>query len=125
MEFNSNQIKMAKNLAKISTIYRDYFLCDKKYKNQFKEENGLLALKIFLDYYAYQRQGAPDYYSEIAQKCIKNRYPNHGAWKIPTKKDAKELWRLYRKIAKEEYELIDENKETGRTVKKKKNFSIL
>lgn len=106
MSITDNQRKMLKLLDIVSYIYKKHFIGDKKFKDQLDEKNGFLALKVFLNNYAYTRQGAPNAYSSIAIECISKRYDNGNKWHMPTNEDAKEIWKRYKQIAKEKYNLI-------------------
>jgi len=111
MSITDNQRKMLKLLDIVSYIYKKHFIGDKKFKDQLDEKNGFLALKVFLNNYAYTRQGTPNAYSRIAIKCISERYNNGNKWHIPTIADAKKVWERYKQIAKEEYNLINDKGE--------------
>jgi len=111
MRFKKSQIKAAKLFEKVSFIYKNYFLHDAMFKNQFKD--GYTALVCFLKNYAYERQGSPKAYSEIAVECV-SRYKGEKEWEVPTEKDAEILWNHYKDIAKEEFNLIKKNKKTGK-----------
>jgi len=111
MRFKKSQIKAAKLFEKVSFIYKNYFLHDAMFKNQFKD--GYTALVCFLKNYAYERQGSPKAYSEIAVECV-SRYKGEKEWEVPTEKDAEILWNYYKDIAKEEFNLIKKNKKTGK-----------
>lgn len=63
--------------------------------------------------YAYERQGSAAAYSKIALKCVSIRYENGNKWSVPSKKDAKDLWKSYKDIARENFNLIDGDKKTG------------
>ncbi|HEC93021.1 MAG TPA: hypothetical protein ENI51_08545 [Candidatus Atribacteria bacterium] len=103
MNFNDQQINIAKLLNRISSIYQNYFLYEEIFKEQF--ENGYQALVCFLKSYAYERQGAPKAYSRIAIKCISNRFKNVHNWNVPTKDDSKNIWKEYKQIAKNDFNI--------------------
>ncbi len=106
MSFTESQKNIARLLQKVSPVYQNYFLCRKIFREQF--ENGYEALICFLENYAYERQGAAAAYSKIALKCVSSKYQNGLIWRVPTRDDAKELWEHYRKIAKSDYNLLDD-----------------
>ena len=105
MDFTQSQKDSAKFLAKIAPIYQKHFLRDEIYKEQFGD--GYKALVCFLKNYAYERQGAAAAYSEIARRCISQRYGNGHNWRVPTQNDAQALWDDYKNIAKSDYNLRD------------------
>lgn len=100
MEFTEKQKRNAKLIAKASFIYQNLFLEGKKYPEQF--ENGYTALIRFIKFYAYERQGAAAAYPEIAEKVITEIF-NEKTWNAPSISDARKCWKLYRKIAKRDY----------------------
>ena len=108
MRFKKSQIKAAKLFEKVSFIYKNYFLRDTIFRDQFKDDYK--ALVCFLKNYAYERQGSPKAYSEIAIECI-SKYKSEKGWKVFSKEDAEVLWNWYKDIAKEEFNLIE--KKTG------------
>ena len=118
MDFDERQINIAKLLNQVSPIYQKYFLSDKDkiFTEQFTD--GYRALECFLGHYAYERQGAAAAYPKIALKCIDERYEGGDKWRIPTKIDAKKLWKNYKDIAKKEFKLIKKDKETGNVTAK-------
>lgn len=103
--FSKSTIKKAKFLEKIAPIYTDHFLNKMTYRKN--NGNGHESLIHFLKSYAYERQGAPAAYPEIASKCVKRKYDNGKGWGVPTEKEAMEIWKEYKRIAKEESGLWD------------------
>jgi len=101
----SKQTRAAKLLEEVSCIYKNCFLCDEIFKEQFKD--SYQALDCFLSNYAYERQGAAAAYPRIAHECISGRYRNGHQWSVPTKKDAEHLWKDYGKIAAARFNLAD------------------
>jgi len=100
MRFTDDQKRKAKLIAKASFIYQNLFLEGKKYPEQF--ENGYAALIRFISSYAYERQGSAAAYPRIAEKSINGIF-NKKTWNVPSVSDAKRAWKLYRKIAKRDY----------------------
>ncbi len=105
MSFTEDQKNKAKILDKFSKIYKNIYISDKKFQEQFT--NGYIALEIFLGSYAYERQGSPNAFKKIALDCISKRYDNGNKWAIPTEEDVNVVWEDYKQIAKNEYNLID------------------
>jgi len=107
MEFTSEQIKIAKRLSYGGNLFRSYFFRNSSFIEQF--ENNYQALVCFVENYAYQRQGAPtSSYSKIAKKSIENRFSSN--MKSVTLMDAKEVWKDYKEIAKNEFNNLEVNK---------------
>lgn len=96
-----------KLIEKLSTVYRKYFLKDFDFKSQ--SANNFLALKIFLNNYAYERQGVAPAYHLIATETIEKYYLGEQI-KSLNELDALKLWGIYQSIARNEYKLYDENK---------------
>ena len=107
MIFSKFQLNAVKALSKIAHVYTEGLLYDNKYKQQF--QNGYQALKVFLDTYAYARQGAAAAYPQIAHECIAEFYDNGQKWHTPTSKEADKLWKLYKNKALL-FGLVKENK---------------
>ena len=104
-DFDESQINIAKLLEKISPIYQKYYLKREIFRDQF--DDGYKALICFLENYAYERQGAAAAYPKIACKCVSDMYDNGKSWNTPSETDAKNLWENYKKMAKEEFNLIE------------------
>ena len=96
-----------KLIDKLSSVYRQVFLKDFDFKNQ--SVNNYLALKVFLNNYAYERQGVAPAYHLIATETIERYYLGNEI-KSLNELDALKLWGLYQSIARNEYKLYDENK---------------
>lgn len=107
-KLTSSQEYVAKLFDKVSSIYQNGFVYEEKFREQFK--NGYLALKVFLDTYAYARQGAAAAYPQIACECISRKFKDGKKWNRLTKSDAKLLWDEYQEIAKLKFNLF--NKKT-------------
>ncbi len=101
-----NQIQSLRIIEKLSEIYKSQYINDSEYVEQLKKENGYLALLVFVKSYAYERQGRAPAYPKIASECISEYYNNGGSWDIPTEKDAEEIWKKYKDLAKEKYNLV-------------------
>jgi hypothetical protein len=106
MEFTSEQKEITKRLSYGSNLFRSYFYKDDSFKGQFEDNHQ--ALICFFENYAYQRQGAAPAYSEIAVKSLKNRF-SRGARSV-TIADAKEVWKDYQEIARNEYNNLGVNR---------------
>jgi len=103
MRFGKSQVDIAKLLSKVSPIYQNLLQKDIQRIPLFKD--GYNALVLFLNNYAYERQGAAKAYPKIAVRCVSNKYKNPSNWTCPTKDDAECLWTEYQKIASEDYNL--------------------
>jgi len=101
MSYTDKQKRIAQRLVKINYLYKTQFLGEPRYKDQFNDNKGFLALRIFLDAYAFERQGAPNGYRNIAKECISERYKNVNKWQIPTQDDAEKIWERFKQKAKE------------------------
>lgn len=105
MNFSESQVGIARFLNRVSPIFQNYFLRKKIFRDQFK--NGYKALVCFLRHYAYERQGAAAAYPRIASECVSEKYRNGHNWRVPTQDDAEELWKDYKEIAQNNYNLLD------------------
>ena len=106
MGFNPKQIKIARRLSYGAELFQSYFFRDPFFHEQF--DDGYKALICFVENYAYQRQGAAPAYPKIAKKAIENRF-NHNV-RLVTIVDAKEVWKDYQNIAKDEFNDLRVNK---------------
>lgn len=107
MKFTESQLNSARMLSKIAYVYTEGLVYDYKFRDQFKK--GYQALRVFLDTYAYARQGAAAAYPQIAYECIAEFCDNGHKWNTPTSKDADDLWKLYKNKARS-FGLVSENK---------------
>lgn len=108
--FNALQLNAAQFFDKISAVYKNGLVYHEKFIRQF--DNGYKALRVFLDTYAYARQGAAAAHPQIACECISREYVDAQNWHKPTISEAKHLWSVYRKIAMDSFNLLD--KKTGK-----------
>jgi len=106
MGFNPEQVKIARRLSYGAELFQSYFFRNPFFHEQF--DDGYKALICFVENYAYQRQGAAPAYSEIAVKALKNSF-NRGARSV-TIVDAKQVWKDYQKIARNEYNNLEVNR---------------
>jgi len=97
--------EVAELLNKVSLIHQNFLPNDTKRTQIFKK--GYESLIHFMEGYAYERQGAAKAYPKIAVSCISNKYQNGNDWRVPTKDDAEYLWEDYKRIAKNDYHLLD------------------
>ena len=112
-----NQKQSLRIIGKLSEIYKSQYINDSEYVDQLKKENGYLALLVFVKSYAYERQGRARAYPKIAFECISKYYNNGDSWDIPTEKDAKEIWKEYKNLAKEKYNLVEKDKHNQLRIK--------
>jgi len=105
MPLNSELKRKLEFIEKISIIYKKQYISAEKFKKQFNEDEAFLALKIFLDSYAHERQGAAAAYPLIALDCISRRFNNGNSWRIPTLEDADQIWDDYKEIAENIYNI--------------------
>jgi hypothetical protein len=106
MEFTEEQKEMAIRLSWGADLFRSYFYKDTSFTEQF--EDNYQALICFFENYAYQRQGAAPAYPEIAIKALQNKFMR--SVKSITIADAKEVWKSYQEIAKNEYNNLGVNR---------------
>lgn len=106
MEFTEEQKEMAIRLSWGAGLFQSYFYGDTSFTEQFKD--NFQALVCFFDYYAYSRQGAPSAYPKIAIKALQNKFMS--GVKSITIADAKEVWRNYQEIARNEYNNLGVNR---------------
>ena len=111
MAFSETQIRAAKLFDIASHIYKDHYLSNGIFEEQFHE--GYKALVCFLKNYAYARQGVLAAYSVIALQCVSKTYQdgnNWSDWSDPTEVQAEKIWDDYKKIAKDNFNLWDTKK---------------
>ena len=113
----NNQIQNLRIIEKLSEIYKSQYISDSEYIDQLENENGYLALRIFVKNYAYERQGRARAYPRIAVDCISEYFNNGDSWDIPTEEDAKEIWMEYKKLAKEKYNLVEKDEQNQLRIK--------
>ena len=96
MELKEEQILVVRIVEKASSIYRNLYLSEKIFTDQFYD--NYLALKLFLRNYAHERQRVPPDYKRIAIDSIENRFKSGKVWNI-CKDDPDTIWKLYKKKA--------------------------
>ncbi len=106
MKINEMQINIAKKLEKIEEIYNQYSLSDVKFRDQFRKQNGFLALTTFIPF-AYERNIDLSTFKACALETLAE-YKKEINWENPPSvTDADNLWAHYQKIAEEKYKLVN------------------
>lgn len=106
MQFTEEQIKIAKRLTLGAAVYQNYHLRDSMFEDQFKD--GYKALVCFVQHYAYERQGAARAYPIIAKMTIEQMF--RGKLPSVTQTHAEEAWKIYKEIARKDFNNIKLNK---------------
>jgi hypothetical protein len=106
LNFNEQQIQIARNLASFAPVYQNTILeLNLNVKKQFN--NNFIALDFFLEHYAYERQGSPKAYPIIAKKTIEDVF--HGKLEIVTSEQSTKAWKTYNDIASQHFNGMDTN----------------
>jgi hypothetical protein len=110
MEFNSNQLDMAKRLSFGASFFRNcYLTADPSSAKQFTDPYQ--ALIRFVNSYAYERQGAAPAYKKIAEKVIEKIF-NQRSISL-TSADVSDAWTEYNTMARVEYNGLKVNGKTN------------
>ena len=99
MQFRADQIEIARRLTLGATVYQNCFLKDAILREQFNDK--FKALIVFLQNYAYERQGAAAAYRIIARMAVQKLF--HGKIKQVGMNEAKEAWKNCKEIAKNDF----------------------
>jgi len=105
MQFEKEQLEIAKRLTTGAAIYQNCYLSDTMFKEQFANEYQ--ALVCFISNYAYERQGAAAAYPVIAERAIEKVF--HKEIKSVTHAHVQMAWGACKEIATDDFNNLQLN----------------